>query len=598
MEIGDTNPIQENWDRVTDFRRIASPITASPITASPISSLTPSEASDIKQASSNGRALEENGHRPGGSMMRHKNGFFRGRRHARLFFSWLSAFLAILAVLAVLPVDAPAQARQNLALARVIYSTWKATVKPEGDLKAQIDSIDKEMADAYAAGRTGEIRRLLAKGIALLSKKEWTDAFEFSTSLVLRAEEIYVDPGRPYAVRLEQIYAPHVALKSALTAKASLHKTIRVPMVGLQAGEKVKDLAAREGVSRDLLDDPCRLDLDLSGVEDGAYAIVVAVSAKDADLGSTVLPIEISHGLNARLAALESGLKNVKGFDALRVEVLSAADHIRCANRGLIEMGTFKLDAELKAAEETLAALTAGRDPFAVRTGDMKRHYLLEEAGEIMPYRLYVPTKYDGKTAYPLIVALHGLGATEDSIFDAYGPNFLNLAEQHGYIVAAPLGYRVDGAYGRPLFAAGADEAVRRKVELSEKDVFNVLALVKKGYKIDESRIFLMGHSMGAIGTWYQGAKHPEIWAGLAPFSGMGDPATVSRMKDIPEFVVHGDADPTVPVNASRAMVAEMEKLGVEHVYIEVPGGNHLNIVGPNFAAMFDFFDKQKRKTP
>jgi predicted peptidase len=103
---------------------------------------------------------------------------------------------------------------------------------------------------------------------------------------------------------------------------------------------------------------------------------------------------------------------------------------------------------------------------------------------------------------------------------------------------------------------------------------------------------------MGAIGTWYQGAKHPEIWAGLAPFSGFGNPATVAAMKNIPEFVVHGDADPTVPVAGSRTMVAEMKRLGVDHVYIEVPGGNHLNVVTPNLAAMFDFFDKHKRKIP
>ena len=99
-------------------------------------------------------------------MMRHKNGFSRGRWSARSFFSALPALLALLALLAVLAIDAPAQARQNLALARVIYNTWKATVKPEGELKAQIDALDKELADAYAAGRTGEIRRLFAKGIS------------------------------------------------------------------------------------------------------------------------------------------------------------------------------------------------------------------------------------------------------------------------------------------------------------------------------------------------------------------------------------------------------------------------------------------------
>jgi hypothetical protein len=265
-----------------------------------------------------------------------------------------------LALLALFAAGASAQARQNLALGRVMYNTMKATAKPQGELKAALDALDKELADASRAGRMGEVRRLLTKGVTLLSKREWTDALEFSTSLVLRAEEIYIDPGRPYAIRLEQIYVPRVRLAGSLTAKVSLHKPGRTALGAYQAAEKIKDLAVREGVSRDLLDDPCRIELDLSGIEDGTYVIKVDMSAKEISLGSTILAVEISKGLAVRLSALESGLKDVRGFDALRAEVLFPADHIRCANRGLIEMGTFKLDAELKAAEETLAALTAG----------------------------------------------------------------------------------------------------------------------------------------------------------------------------------------------------------------------------------------------
>jgi len=191
---------------------------------------------------------------------------------------------------------------------------------------------------------------------------------------------------------------------------------------------------------------------------------------------------------------------------------------------------------------------------------------------------------------------LHGLGATQDSFFDSYGKEFPRLAEDRGYIVAAPLGYRVDGAYGKVLFGNPGDPLVARKLEFSEKDVMSVLALMRKNYKIDEARIYLTGHSMGAMGTWYLGAKYPEIWAALAPFSGSANPSTVAAMKRIPEIVVHGEADPTVPVLASRMMVAEMKKQGVEHVYIEVPGGNHINVVAPNFAAVFDFFDKHRKK--
>ncbi|MBI1873480.1 MAG: prolyl oligopeptidase family serine peptidase, partial [Acidobacteria bacterium] len=106
------------------------------------------------------------------------------------------------------------------------------------------------------------------------------------------------------------------------------------------------------------------------------------------------------------------------------------------------------------------------------------------------------------------------------------------------------------------------------------------------------------GHSMGAIGTWYLTAKYPEVWAAVAPFSGLGAPASVARMKHIPQFVVHGDADPTVNVSGSRTMVAEMKKLGVDVTYIEVAGGNHINVVVPNLAAMMDFFDAKRKAVP
>ena len=66
-------------------------------------------------------------------------------------------------------------------------------------------------------------------------------------------------------------------------------------------------------------------------------------------------------------------------------------------------------------------------------------------------------------------------------------------------------------------------------------------------------------------------------------------------MRHIPQFVVHGDADPTVPVAGSRGMVAAMAKLGVDHVYVEVPGGGHTDIAVPNLAAMFDFFRTKQR---
>ena len=87
--------------------------------------------------------------------------------------------------------------------------------------------------------------------------------------------------------------------------------------------------------------------------------------------------------------------------------------------------------------------------------------------------------------------------------------------------MAAPLGFRRDGFYGSIMMGAG-DAASRRRSEYSEKDVLEVLRLMKAAYNVDESRIYLIGHSMGAIGTWALGAKYPQTWAALVAFSGHG----------------------------------------------------------------------------
>jgi predicted peptidase len=264
-------------------------------------------------------------------------------------------------------------------------------------------------------------------------------------------------------------------------------------------------------------------------------------------------------------------------------------------NRGRMELRTFDPDRDLAAAETVATAVKAKKDPFAGRTGDIKRHYTLAAANEIIPYRTYIPTTYNGTKAYPLIVALHGLGGTEDAFFDNYEKKLPPLAESHGYIVAGVLGYRVDGSYGWGLGNPPADPNTRRTQDLSEQDVMQVLQRVKQEYKIDESRIYLLGHSMGAIGTWKIAPKYPDIWAAIAPFSGSGAAATLERIRAVPEIIVHGDNDPTVNVAGSRTMVAKLKEMGTEFKYIEVPGGVHSDVVAPNLAAVVEFFDAHRK---
>src|SRR3990170_4792993 len=51
--------------------------------------------------------------------------------------------------------------------------------------------------------------------------------------------------------------------------------------------------------------------------------------------------------------------------------------------------------------------------------GDLHRKYNFPAANADMPYRLYVPTSWDGKSQLPLVLILHGAGSDENWYVDA-----------------------------------------------------------------------------------------------------------------------------------------------------------------------------------
>ncbi len=228
--------------------------------------------------------------------------------------------------------------------------------------------------------------------------------------------------------------------------------------------------------------------------------------------------------------------------------------------------------------------------------------YTFEEAGDIdMEYRLYVPTSYDGSEATPLVVALHGLGS--DTMYMMEYNNLVELAESYGFIVATPMGYNPRGWYG----ATGQGNRFNRRREdpgpanlgeLSEKDVLNVLAIVREDYNVDDRRIYLIGQSMGGGGTWYLGSKYSDIWAALAPMAPAIyiSPDILESATHLPVMVVMGDADESVDVDVTRQWVAKMEELGMNYEYIEVPGGSHSSAGRANIDKVFAFLDKHRKQ--
>lgn len=203
--------------------------------------------------------------------------------------------------------------------------------------------------------------------------------------------------------------------------------------------------------------------------------------------------------------------------------------------------------------------------------------------GEEIPYALFVPAGYDSSKAYPLIVSLHGLRRQYDWLMGYEG--ILEFAERDQVLLVTPLGYVRDGWFG--------SREKNENAEKSEQDVMNVLGLVRKEFNIDEKRIYLWGHSMGGAGTYHLAAKYPDIWAGLgvaAPAPSV-PPDQLEKFKHIPIIALQGDQDRLV--KPMREWVAKMKELGMQHVYIEIPGGDHSLFVSKNretLDKLFRFF--------
>lgn len=242
--------------------------------------------------------------------------------------------------------------------------------------------------------------------------------------------------------------------------------------------------------------------------------------------------------------------------------------------------------------ENSLFKPSASQERIEKKTYDFK-----EAAGDAkeMEYALFVPSTYDKSKKTPMVLVLHGLYSNPQQILRYAG--MTDLAEKYGYILAAPMGYNTRGWYGATPLVRGQGVEPNNLSELSEKDVMNVLEMVRKDYNVDPDRIYLLGHSMGGGGTWHLAAKHPELWAAIAPIA----PATIrppkdaEKFKQVPVILVQGAKDILVNVARVRPWAEEMKKLGMDYEYIEDPEGNHINVAFTYLPKIFAFFDKHHR---
>jgi peptidoglycan/LPS O-acetylase OafA/YrhL/predicted esterase len=207
-----------------------------------------------------------------------------------------------------------------------------------------------------------------------------------------------------------------------------------------------------------------------------------------------------------------------------------------------------------------LMAIVAGSGVVTPRI--LERAYRTRDGQEVQ-YALFVPASYRPGTLTPLILYLHGSGASSrdgGSPMDVgLGPAILRRSDEFPFFAVFPQ------ARDRSWSADSGNAAV----------ALEILDAVMREYPVDPSRVYLTGMSMGGNGTWGLAFTHPDRWAAIVPVCGWGEPATAASITSTPCWCFHGVEDPTVPVERSRAMVAALRAAGGAPRYTEYLGVGH-----------------------
>jgi predicted peptidase len=215
---------------------------------------------------------------------------------------------------------------------------------------------------------------------------------------------------------------------------------------------------------------------------------------------------------------------------------------------------------------------------------DLALEYTSEVDGTKQPYRLYLPSAYDGKKKLPMLVALHGTGGDQDKYFDHvdYGSGiYKKEAEKRGLVVVCPHGRGTTEYRG-----------------IGENDVLTVIEEVCRNYAIDRDRIVCSGQSMGGTGTTYLCCAYPELFAGGAALASTYAHYTVlENLRHVPMFYVQGAKDWHIYAKDGPTPITKrLKELGYQVDFWEVPDLGH-NTMTVSTPKVLDWALAQKRVT-
>ena len=168
-------------------------------------------------------------------------------------------------------------------------------------------------------------------------------------------------------------------------------------------------------------------------------------------------------------------------------------------------------------------------------------------------YLTYLPKSYNSAPRYtPVLIYLHSNEETGGEISRLKKTVPLSMADKgtgFEFIIIAP---HLPVEHGK----AWETELVKQTLEDAQTR-----------YRIDPSRIYIMGVAKGGAGAWAFCLKYPDLIAAAIPVTGYGEVGWACKMKTVPTWAFHKNTK--TPGNSTLNMVRALQKCNNQVLYTE-----------------------------
>ena len=182
--------------------------------------------------------------------------------------------------------------------------------------------------------------------------------------------------------------------------------------------------------------------------------------------------------------------------------------------------------------------------------------------GQLIHLDAYLPETLDGPV--PAIIALHGAGGNVSGV-----ERYASMLAAEGFAVYLLHYFDRTGSEPADL------QSMKSNFPLWMKTLWDAISFIETQPQVDPERIALLGFSLGAYLSLANSAVDHRVKAVVEFFGGMPKEMKLFMRRLCPVLILHGEADPTVPVEEAYQLQKLLEKKGIAYEIKIYPGAGH-----------------------